>query len=361
MPDKTPQPAIIYCRVSSVSQVTRGHGLEGQEKRCREHAQAQGYHVEAVFPDDVSGGGDFMNRPGMVALLSFLDAQPAKDYVIIFDDLKRFARDAEFHRKLRRELAARNARPECLNFVFDDTPEGEFIELVLAGQGELERKQNRRQVIQKMKARVEAGYWLFGKPFGYRYEKVEGHGRMIVRDEPTATIIAEALERYACGQLSTIAERQRHLNANPAISGQRKDGTIKIDTAKALLTRPIYAGYIDMPDWGIRMQKAVHEPLISLATYQAIQERLNGRAVAPIRKDTDAEFPLRGFIACADCGHPMTAARSKRTIPLLSVLLLQSEKLWQLSQEYPRRNTGGRVREFSRHFEAASTSADRSD
>jgi len=95
MPDKTPQPAIIYCRVSSVSQVTRGHGLEGQEKRCREHAQAQGYHVEAVFPDDVSGGGDFMNRPGMVALLSFLDAQPAKDYVIIFDDLKRFARDAE--------------------------------------------------------------------------------------------------------------------------------------------------------------------------------------------------------------------------------------------------------------------------
>ena len=134
---------------------------------------------------------------------------------------------------------------------------------------------------------------------------------MIVRDEPTATIIAEALERYACGHLSTIAELQRHLNANPEISGQRKDGTIKIDTAKALLKRPIYAGYIDMPDWGIRMQKIVHEPLISLTTYQAIQDRLNGRAVAPIRKDTDAEFPLRGFIACVDCGHLMTAARSK--------------------------------------------------
>lgn len=40
-----------------------------------EHALAKGYHVEAMFPDDVSGGGDFMNRPGMVALLSFLEAQ----------------------------------------------------------------------------------------------------------------------------------------------------------------------------------------------------------------------------------------------------------------------------------------------
>ena len=148
--------AIIYCRVSSVAQVKRGHGLESQETRCRQHAEANGYHVEAVFPDDVSGGGDFMNRPGMVALLSFLDAQPDKSYVVIFDDLKRFARDTEFHRKLRRELAARGATPECLNFRFEDTPEGEFIETIMAAQGELERKQNRRQVIQKMQARAEA-------------------------------------------------------------------------------------------------------------------------------------------------------------------------------------------------------------
>ena len=32
-----------------------------------------------------------MKRPGMVALLSYLDAQPDQNYVVIFDDLKRFA------------------------------------------------------------------------------------------------------------------------------------------------------------------------------------------------------------------------------------------------------------------------------
>lgn len=79
--------------------------------------------VEAVFPDDVSGGGDFMRRPCMVALHSYLDAQKGKPYVAVFDDLKRFARDTEFHLKLRREFAVRGETIECLNFRIEDTPE----------------------------------------------------------------------------------------------------------------------------------------------------------------------------------------------------------------------------------------------
>ncbi len=89
--------AIIYCRVSSKGQQEDGHGLESQETRCRQYASAKGYEVVATFPDTITGGGDFMKRPGMVALLSFLDAQPDERFVVIFDDLKRFARDRDFH------------------------------------------------------------------------------------------------------------------------------------------------------------------------------------------------------------------------------------------------------------------------
>ncbi|MEM6758326.1 MAG: hypothetical protein AAF601_02490 [Pseudomonadota bacterium] len=39
-----------------------------------EYAESKGYDVAAVIPDDVTGGGEFMKRPGMVALLSFIDA-----------------------------------------------------------------------------------------------------------------------------------------------------------------------------------------------------------------------------------------------------------------------------------------------
>ena len=120
--------ALIYCRVSSKSQEAEGHGLESQETRCRDYAKAKGYQVEAAFPDTITGGGDFMQRPGMKALLSYLDAIPQENFVVIFDDLKRFARDTRFHLDLRDAFRARGARIECLNFKFDDTPEGEFIE-----------------------------------------------------------------------------------------------------------------------------------------------------------------------------------------------------------------------------------------
>ncbi|MEM9099374.1 MAG: recombinase family protein [Pseudomonadota bacterium] len=132
--------AVIYCRVSSAKQRLEGSGLESQEHRCRSYAQDHGLTVDAVFPDDSSGGGDFMKRPGMVALLSYLDAQAGTPYVVIFDDLKRFARDTQFHLALRNELARRGARVECLNFKFEDTPEGKFVETVFAAQGQLERE-----------------------------------------------------------------------------------------------------------------------------------------------------------------------------------------------------------------------------
>ena len=210
-----PQRAVIYCRVSSKSQEEDGHGLESQETRCREHAKSKGYDVEAAFPDTITGG-DFMKRPGMVALLSYLDAQPDKNYVVIFDDLKRFARDTRFHLDLRDAFRARGAIIECLNFKFDDTPEGEFIETIMAAQGALERKQNGRQVAQKMRARMQNGYWIHNAPAGYKYFSEKGRGKLLVRDEPLATIVAEAIEGYSLGRFQTQAEVKRFFNPCPS-------------------------------------------------------------------------------------------------------------------------------------------------
>lgn len=298
--------AIIYCRVSDKKQKHDGDGLHSQEHRCREYAASRGYEVEAVFHDDVSGGGDFMNRPGMVAMLRFLETQAHDGYVVVFDDLKRFARDTIFHLKLRQELAAYRATVECLNFKFEDTPEGQFVETVIAAQGQLERLQNRRQTLQKMKARLERGYYVFAAPVGYRYEKVEGHGRMLVRDEPLASIVQEALESYASGRFQLQAEVKRFLASHPEYPRDR-GGEVRAQRVTDLLKRPVYAGYVESPDWGVTLRKGHHEPLISFQTYRAIQDRLLGKAKAPARKNLNADFPLRGAVVCGHCGTPLTA------------------------------------------------------
>ena len=199
---------------------------------------------------------------------------------------------------------------ECLNFKFEDTPEGQFVETVIAAQGQLERLQNRRQTLQKMKARVERGYYVFAVPVGYRYEKVGAHGRLLVRDEPLASIVQEALEGYASGRFQLQAEVKRFLEAQPAFPKNR-DGIVRNWEVTRLLTRPVYAGCVEAPKWGVSPRKGHHEPLISFETFQKIQDRLAGGARTPARKNLEVDFPLRGAVVCGHCGTPLTACWAK--------------------------------------------------
>ncbi len=304
------QYALIYCRVSSKRQTIDGSGLDSQEHRCRQYALGKGYEVLEVFPDDVSGGGDFMKRPGMVKLLNFLSQHPDENMVVIFDDLKRFARDTIFHFKLKKTLAQYNALPECLNFRFEDTPEGEFVETVFAAQGQLERLQNRRQTVQKMKARLEQGYWVFHAPVGYAYKKTAEHGKLLVRNEPLATIVQEALEGYAAGRLQTQADVKRFLEGYPNYPRDRY-GEVRYQRVTDVLTRLVYTGRIQNEEWDISMRKGKHEGLISYETYLKIQERLAGKPLVKTRPDVKEDFPLRGFVMCGDCDRPLTACWSR--------------------------------------------------
>ncbi len=304
--------AIIYCRVSSTRQKTEGSGLESQEHRCRQYAAQHGYEVEAVFPDDVSGGGDFMKRPGMVALLTYLDAQPGKSYVVIFDDLKRFARDIEFHIKLRKEFDRRGAILECLNFKLEDSPLGRYFEKVTALAGELEREQNSLQVVQKSKARLERGYSIVSRPpVGYRYERDRFHGNIFVRDEPLASIVQEALEGFASGRFNSQAEVKRFLENQPAFPKDLPNGGVRHFKVTRLLTRVAYAGYVESPGYGVSLTKGHHESLVTFETFQRIQDILHGRKRPAARKDINEDFPARGYVSCDDCGKPMTACWSK--------------------------------------------------
>jgi site-specific DNA recombinase len=302
--------ALIYSRVSDRKQKTEGDGLESQEHRCRQHAAARGYDVEAVFLDDITGGGDFMKRKGMVALLHYLDEHPETHYVVIFDDLKRFARDTMFHIKLRMEFAGRNVTLECLNFKFGDTPEEEFAETVIAASGQLERKQNARQTKQKMKACLERGYWVFGPPRGYHFIETAERGSFLVRKEPMASAIAEALEGFASGRFETQSEVQRFLQQDSRYPNDPSGG-VHMSRVKEMLTCVLYTGYLELSGWKVGLTQAKHAPLISFESYQRIQRRLQGDAKVPARKDINEQFPLRNFILCGDCEKPLRSCFSR--------------------------------------------------
>ncbi len=302
--------AVIYCRVSSKAQTKRGDGLNSQETRCRQYADYKGYDVKRVFTDDLTGQS--IDRPGLQSLLSYLRADRRNPHVVIIDDLTRMARNVRVHFDLREAILEVGGILESPSIELRDDADGELHEYILASVSQHQSRKNREQTLNRMKARCLNGYYVFSHPpYGYKFEKRDGHGKLLVRDEPLASIVTEALEGYASGHFDSQVEVKRFLERQPEFPKCLPTGEIRNQRVSNLLKRVVYAGYIEVPKWNIPLREGKHDGLISLATYQKIQDRLSGKRKVPARADLNADFPLRGFIVCGDCDRPLTACWSK--------------------------------------------------
>ena len=304
-----PTDAVIYCRVSSAKQKTMGDGLASQETRCREYARGRGYDVAEVFVDDDTGGK--LNRPGMGEMLAYLKKEkPKRHHIVIIDDINRFSRDVVVHWELRARLAQAGGVLKSPSMEFGDDSDSVLIENLLASVSQHQRQKNGEQTINRMRARITNGYWVFQAPIGYKYQRVSGHNNLLVRNEPIASILSEALEGYACGRFQTQVEVKRFLESQPLYPKDLPVGQIRNQRIHDILTRPVYAGYVEAKNWNVALRKGHHDGLINFETFERIQDRLTETAKAPARKDISADFPLRGFILCDDCQTPMTSCWS---------------------------------------------------
>lgn len=301
--------------------------------------------MAAVFPDTFTGAGSYMQRPGMVAFLSFIDTQPSEQFVDIFDDLKRASRDTRAFLDLRDAFRERNVLVECLNFRLEDSPESEFLETLFTAQGALERRQNGRQVAQRMRARMENGYWIHNASIGYRYETIKGRGKVLVLEEPAAGIIRQAFEGYASGRFETQAEVKRFLEGFPDLLNKRK-GKITQQRVTDILTQPVYTGHICSEVYDLNSLKAEHQPLVSLDVFDKVQDRRNGTAKASKRKNIGDAFALRGVVVCAGCNVPLRSSITKGNGGNYHYYLCQTKKCVHYGKSIKRDKIEGDVGEL---------------
>ena len=243
-------------------------------------------------------------------MLDMLRSNKRKEsHVVIVDDISRLARDITLHRKLKEAITSSGGVLMSPNgqFAADDDPDMEYFESLSALGAEHFRQKNKKQTQDRMRARMSAGYWVFPAPLGFRYEKVDGHGKLLVPVRNIAGVIREAFEGYGSGRFQTLAEVARWLASQP----RWPSSPVTVERVKELFSRPHYAGIIDYPLWNLRMVPAKHKGIVSLDTYRAVQARLVSGALAPARKDINEDFPLRNFVECADCGAPYKACWSK--------------------------------------------------
>lgn len=169
-PDTLPKKkCVIYARVSSTKQTSDEAGLSSQERSCREYAARRGLEVAEIFTDVISGR--FAERPGMNALLAHLRQARAEEYVVVVDDISRFARDVSTHLALREKIVSHGAKIESPNGKFGEDAGGRFVEMIMAALAAHDGQRNAEQAHSRTVARLQSGYWVFHAPLGYRFEK----------------------------------------------------------------------------------------------------------------------------------------------------------------------------------------------
>ncbi len=121
----------------------------------------------------------------------------------------------------------------------------------------------------------------------------------------------EGLEGFASGRFQTQTEVKRFFESKSDFPKDIENSGVRLQRVSDILRSLVYSGNLEHQPWGIGLTRGNHEALISYETHLKIKERLAETGYAVARKDISEDFPLRGFLLCADCGALLTANWSK--------------------------------------------------
>lgn len=307
--------ALIYSRVSSKKQITEGNGLDTQESLCKKIADQKGYDIVQIYREPGISGQTIEARPQLKKMLEYLK-KTKEPHVIIVENQSRLSRDTVDSIRITDIIRTHGHILETVQGTVPlDKPSDKLVNTIQSATAQYQREEIAKQSKQNMKDLVRRGCWILKPPTGYKYVrkgKTPDKDNRLIRKEPEASIIQQALIKYSTAELDTQTDVAKFLE-NEFKSYNLSPHKNIMDFVKRTLTEKKYAGYFSYKPWGISERKGNIEPLIDLKTYAIIQERLKGKnRLANSKYDKDCEdFPLRGFVQCPFCGRNLTASYSK--------------------------------------------------
>ncbi len=159
----------------------------------------------------------------------------------------------------------------------------------------------REEAYKGLYGRLKQGLYPFNAPIGYLDN---GGGTLKSHDPKRAPLIKEALELYASGQYSYCSL----LEKMTARGLRNRNGRPLTRTGlAAVLSNPFYCGVMLIRTTGETFP-GKHEPLISAATFEAIQAVRSGKYAKIV---TRHKHTYRGLFRCGLCNTTMIPERQK--------------------------------------------------
>lgn len=299
--------AIIYCRVSSHDQV-QGTSLENQQSACEKYAHERNIQVERIFIEK-GESATAANRAEFIKALDYCRDNKDVGAFIVWK-VDRFARNTTDHFGVRAKLIQLGTTLHSVTEPITDDPQGQLMETMLAGFAQFENEIRKQRCTSGMQGALRRGLYIWDPKFGYKRAKKKGRRVMEpdVLDESVALLIRKGMMLYAEGNtsISQLARLSKEwgLRTRTGIVFYKQRWS-------EILEDKYYAGILTDP-WTGEEYQGLHEPLISVDTYEKIQNvKLRFIKKTAKRFLHNPEFPLRGFAKCFICDETLTGSKSK--------------------------------------------------
>ena len=296
---------LIYYRVSTEEQATFGISLEQQEKSCRGHAKGLGVEVVKNFHDD-GVSAKTADREGLQAMLAHCTKHAKEIDCVIVYKIDRLSRNVSDYSTILVLLTKLGIRLVSVTEAIDETPAGQFIGNVMAANAQFDNQIRGERTKDCMQTKLEKGYWKWKAPVGYKNTKTKAGEKIVAPDNERAPHIGWIFDEFAKG-IFTLEEVKAGVNERGLRT--EKGNEISSQLISKLIRNVFYTGRMVSGD---KEYKGLHEPLVSMETFNICQALLNGssREDAIAKKRSDDAFPLRHQVICGFCGRPMTASFS---------------------------------------------------
>ena len=289
--------------MSSKEQDKEGFSIAAQQKLLRQYAQDAGLELAREFVDVETAKR--AGRTELGEMITFLKRNAGKCRVLLVEKTDRLYRnlkdyvilddlDLDIHLVKEGQVLSRDSRSS-----------EKFMHgiKVLMAKNYIDNlsEEARKGMLEK----AEQGIWPSYAPLGYK--NVEGdQGKKIIVPDPELSPLVKRL-------FTLCSEGTRSIKELAQIAGREglhRAGSCEpmpTATAHKILRSKIYAGEFE---WGGKIYKGTHEPLVSRGLWDQVQGVLD-RRLAKRAKKASHNFVFSGLIACGHCGCALVGELKK--------------------------------------------------
>ncbi len=303
-PDGRPLTAVLYLRVSTKEQAERGGDAEGfsipaQRSAATRKAESLGATVAAEFVDRGESARS-ANRPELQKLLAYITEHPTN--FVIVHKVDRLARNRADDVQINLALQAAGVTLVSVSENIDETPSGALLHGIMSSIAEFYSRNLSHEIKTKTLQKVQAGGTPNLAPIGYLNgrQKIDGQEIKTIEIDPVrGPLLRWAFEAYDTGDYSLrqLADELEAMGLTQRATRRQPERTIGANRLQQILRRRYYIGYVTYR--GVEYQGR-HEPLISEALFERVQQRLDSNRHAKSRSYKRDHY-LKGTVFCARC------------------------------------------------------------